>query len=412
MKVLWFEITTPSRYKCTNQVIASWQDALENIVLGCKDIQLYIAFESATESEVKIIDGITYIPMLTSYSFIERKLSNHTWKINERKVIEAGRKVIEQYQPDIIHVFGCEWPYGLLTQYTDIPLVVHIQGSIIPYNNALYPPGYNEFTMVKAAGGNLRKDWHCLMNYNKAKSNLEMEKRVWKTVRHYMGRTSWDKALVNMLTKDATYHHVEEALRPAFMNTQKQWQIPEDGKLRLLSIGCSSFWKGIDMILKTAHVLNEAGIDFEWNVAGSMSNELQNVVENKEKMKFADNHINILGFCSPESLIDLMCQSTLYVHTAYIENSPNSICEAQLLGMPIISTMVGGIATLVSNRIDGELFPANDPWQMANAIVALSEDVGRMKKYSENSRHHAMLRHDPLNILNQLMTCYKDLVKK
>lgn len=412
MKVLWFEITTPSRYKCTNQVIAGWQDALENIVLGCKDIQLYIAFESATESEVKIIDGITYIPMLTSYSFIERKLSNHTWKINERKVIEAGRKVIEQYQPDIIHVFGCEWPYGLLTQYTDIPLVVHIQGSIIPYNNALYPPGYNEFTMVKAAGGNLRKDWHCLMNYNKAKSNLEMEKRVWKTVRHYMGRTSWDKALVNMLTKDATYHHVEEALRPAFMNTQKQWQIPEDGKLRLLSIGCSSFWKGIDMILKTAHVLNEAGIDFEWNVAGSMSNELQNVVEYKEKMKFADNHINILGFCSPESLIDLMCQSTLYVHTAYIENSPNSICEAQLLGMPIISTMVGGIATLVSNRIDGELFPANDPWQMANAIVALSEDVGRMKKYSENSRHHAMLRHDPLNILNQLMTCYKDLVKK
>lgn len=412
MKVLWFEITTPSRYKCTNQVIAGWQDALENIVLGCKDIQLYIAFESATESEVKIIDGITYIPMLTSYSFIERKLSNHTWKINERKVIEAGRKVIEQYQPDIIHVFGCEWPYGLLTPYTDIPLVVHIQGSIIPYNNALYPPGYNEFTMVKAAGGNLRKDWHCLMNYNKAKSNLEMEKRVWKTVRHYMGRTSWDKALVNMLTKDATYHHVEEALRPAFMNTQKQWQIPEDGKLRLLSIGCSSFWKGIDMILKTAHVLNEAGIDFEWNVAGSMSNELQNVVENKEKMKFADNHINILGFCSPESLIDLMCQSTLYVHTAYIENSPNSICEAQLLGMPIISTMVGGIATLVSNRIDGELFPANDPWQMANAIVALSEDVGRMKKYSENSRHHAMLRHDPLNILNQLMTCYKDLVKK
>lgn len=412
MKVLWFEITTPSRYKCTNQVIAGWQDALENIVLGCKDIQLYIAFESATESEVKIIDGITYIPMLTSYSFIERKLSNHTWKINERKVIEAGRKVIEQYQPDIIHVFGCEWPYGLLTQYTDIPLVVHIQGSIIPYNNALYPPGYNEFTIVKAAGGNLRKDWHCLMNYNKAKSNLEMEKRVWKTVRHYMGRTSWDKALVNMLTKDATYHHVEEALRPAFMNTQKQWQIPEDGKLRLLSIGCSSFWKGIDMILKTAHVLNEAGIDFEWNVAGSMSNELQNVVENKEKMKFADNHINILGFCSPESLIDLMCQSTLYVHTAYIENSPNSICEAQLLGMPIISTMVGGIATLVSNRIDGELFPANDPWQMANAIVALSEDVGRMKKYSENSRHHAMLRHDPLNILNQLMTCYKDLVKK
>ena len=177
MKVLWFEISTPSRYLNTGQVTAGWQDALENIVLHSKDIQLYIAFESTTEMEVKVIDGVTYIPMPTHYTFMERKLSNHTWKINERKVIEAGRKVIEQYQPDVIHVFGCEWPYGLLAQYTDIPLVIHIQGSIIPYNNALYPPRYNEFTIVKVAGLNLRKDWHCLMSYNKSKSNLEMEKR-------------------------------------------------------------------------------------------------------------------------------------------------------------------------------------------------------------------------------------------
>lgn len=411
MKVLWFEISTPSRYKHTGKVTLGWQDALENIVLNSKDIQLYIAFESTTDSEVKVIDGITYIPMLTHYSFLEKKIGNHTWKINENKVIAAGRKVIEQYQPDVIHVFGCEWPYGLLAQYTDIPLVLHIQGSIIPYTNALYPPRYNGFTFVKAAGLNLRKDWHRLCSYHSVKSRLDLEKRVWKTVRHFMGRTSWDKALVNMLTKDATYHHVEEALRPAFMNTQKRWQLPKDGKLRLLSTGCSSFWKGIDVMLKTAHVLVEAGIDFEWNVAGSMGDELREIVEMKEGLKYADNHVNILGFCSPEQLIDLMCQSTMYVHTAYIENSPNSICEAQLLGMPIVSTMVGGIATLVRNGIDGELLPANDPWQIANAIVELAKDEGRMKMYSENSHQHAMERHNPENILNQLLTCYNDLVK-
>ena len=175
MKVLWFEISTPSRYKSTGKVTAGWQDALENIVLNCKDIQLYIAFESTTDSEEKVIDGITYIPMLTHYSFIERKVGQHTWKINERKVIEAGRKVIEQYQPDVIHVFGNEWPFGLLAQYTNIPLVVHIQGSIIPYNNALYPPRYNGYTFVQAAGLNLRKDWHRLCGYDKDKSRLDLE---------------------------------------------------------------------------------------------------------------------------------------------------------------------------------------------------------------------------------------------
>ena len=413
MKVLWFEISTPSRYLNTGHVTAGWQDALENIVATSNDIELYIAFESHVPADVKIVEGVTYIPMITQYSFWEQKVGQHTWTINERKVIEQGRKVIEQYKPDVIQVFGNEWPFGLLAQYTDIPLVVHIQGSIIPYDNALYPPKYNGYTMVKAAGLNLRKDWHRFTGFNKNKSRLEMERRIWKTVHHFMGRTCWDKALVNMLNKGATYHHVEEALRPQFLHSDKIWKLPETNqKLRLLSTGCSSFWKGIDVMLKTAHVLKEAGIDFEWNVAGGMSDELKEIVESKEHLKYAENNIHFLGFRSPSELIDEMIHSTMYVHTAYIENSPNSICEAQIIGMPIISTMVGGIATLVRNGEDGDLLPANDPWQIANAIVELSKDRERMKYYSEHSRQHALERHNPDNILKQLLGCYKDAVEK
>ena len=33
-----------------------------------------------------------------------------------------------------------------------------------------------------------------------------------------------------------------------------------------------------------------------------------------------NNQINFLGFRTPEKLIDIMCDSTMYVHTAYIEN--------------------------------------------------------------------------------------------
>ena len=163
-------------------------------------------------------------------------------------------------------------------------------------------------------------------------------------------------------------------------------------------------------MLKAAHVLKKAGVDFEWHVAGSLGEELKQIVESKEKLKYVDNNIQFLGFCSPERLINEMCQSTMYVHTAYIENSPNSICEAQMIGMPIISTMVGGIATLVRNGVEGDLLPANDPWQLANAIVELAKDQSRMKSYSEHSRQHALERHNPDSILQQLLVCYKDLV--
>lgn len=55
MKVLWFEISTPSRYLHTGQVTLGWQDALENIVATCKDIELYIAFESQVLQKLRLL---------------------------------------------------------------------------------------------------------------------------------------------------------------------------------------------------------------------------------------------------------------------------------------------------------------------------------------------------------------------
>lgn len=57
MRVLWFEITTPTRYVDDGQVKTGWQDALENIVRGCKEIELLVAFESREKAEVKTIEG-------------------------------------------------------------------------------------------------------------------------------------------------------------------------------------------------------------------------------------------------------------------------------------------------------------------------------------------------------------------
>jgi glycosyltransferase involved in cell wall biosynthesis len=100
----------------------------------------------------------------------------------------------------------------------------------------------------------------------------------------------------------------------------------------------------------------------------------------------------------------------MYVHTAYIENSPNSICEAQCLGLPVVSTNVGGIATLVRQDIDGILVAANDPWQMADAIIELAKDPLRMLRYSENTRNSALERHNDENIKKQLMDCYYSVI--
>ena len=111
-----------------------------------------------------------------------------------------------------------------------------------------------------------------------------------------------------------------------------------------------------------------------------------------------------------DELIDLLCQSTFYVHTAYIDNSPNSICEAQYLGLPVISTHVGGIETLLENGQNGILVPANDPWRMAYEIINLSQNDDLILEYSSRSMACARNRHNPQKILSDLIKSYKDII--
>lgn len=410
MKVLWFEISTPSNYFEDGRVVCGWQDALEEIVRGCKEIELYIAFESKVPAEIKLINGVTYIPICTHYSRIDRFKNSFDFNIATNKVIAPSVEVINRIKPDIIHVFGNEWPFGLIADYTDIPVVIHIQGSIVAYNNAQFPPKYNNYTVAHANGLNLRKQWQAFKARYYDASREAMERKIWKSVSNYMGRTEWDHALTNTVHPGANYFHVDEALRPNFIQSNKYWHLPADSKIRIVTVGCSSFWKGIDVMLKTAHILKGLNIDLEWLVAGYLNPNLKHIVEDKEKTLFAENNIRILGFIDADNLIDLLCGCTMYVHTAYIENSPNSICEAQYLGVPIISTMVGGISSLVRDGKDGKLLPANDPWQMANAIIELAEDKERMQRYSVNSRIFARNRHKSENILRDLTTTYKTII--
>lgn len=411
MRVLWLSACAPARYTQGVKVIGGWQDSVESIVSREKSVKLAVVFPVSKDVESKIENGVYYCPMYTHLLWYEKLKVKTSAYVFIEKQLKKALEVIEEFNPNVIQVFGTEFGYGLIAKYTKIPVVVHIQGAMIPYDNANYPPGYNGYTYFKAVKGNpLRLLNHYILSKFRD-SRVRMEKEVWRYVNHYMGRTEWDKAVSGVMHPDRTYFHVEEALRPVFLSGKYNWMPPKDGKIRLVSTGCSTLWKGPDMMLKTAKILKQIGVEFEWNVCGHMPNEHRMIVEYHEGISFRETEINILGMTPPDQLADLLCHSTIYVHTSYIDNSPNSICEAQCIGIPIISTNVGGISSLIHNGIDGILVPANDPYQMAFQIVTLCSDTKRLRELSESAKAKAMERHRSENILVQLKSCYSSIIK-
>ena len=405
-RVMWFEVTEPSGYRNSSSVIAGWQDSLEKIVVS-ENIELIIVFEDKTGTlKTKKCGNVSYVPISTHLSLIDRITSRFSWEPLKKKILQIAPVIVNQYNPDVIQVFGTEWPFGLIAASTGVPVVVHIQGSMVPYNNAYYPPNYSLCSQLLYLAPNVKKMLKVLCDYYKTKSREKIEKQVWRTVKYYMGRTAWDSALAHVMHKDCCYYHVDEALRPCFFVEAKCWKPSKT--MKLISTGCSSFWKGPEMMLKTAKILKEMGFDFEWIVAGNMPAHLKKFVERKEKTTFEQNNIRLVGFMNASSLIEKLTESTCYVHTAYIENSPNSICEAQVLGVPVVSTNVGGISTLLEDYDNSIMVPANDPWQMAYAIVHFYGNSTKMRISNEG----ALLRHSPENIKLQLLNAYDRIVEE
>lgn len=412
MKVLWFNVTEPIRYNHNNCFVGGWQDSLESIVSQCEDIELFIAFTSLYSKQIKKSNHVKYIPIHPSFSLLDRISNKISWKTEAHKIIAKAKGIIESVKPDIIHVFGTEWPFGLISKYTNIPVVIHIQGSIVEYNNYLYPPNYNLFDELYEMKFHIRGFIETLFQPLMNRSRYLMEKEIWSINKFYMGRTQWDFDLSKKMHPNRQYFHVDEALREPFVNQSQYWHFKNSERTTLFSTGCSSFWKAPNLLLKTARILKKNNFNFEWFVAGNMSEHLKNIIERKEKTSFAENNVFFLGWQTAEQIQERLVSSSLYIHNAYIENSPNSICEAQITGLPVISTDVGGIPSLIENGKTGFLVPIDSPELMADKIISLSQNKELICEISKNAQIIAGHRHNEKNILSQLLNCYSSILNQ
>ena len=412
MKVLWFNVTEPLRFRQKNDFVGGWQDALESIVSQCDEIKLFVAFVSRDSVQPVTQNRVSYIPIQTSCSFWGKIYSLFSWKTEARKTIVEAKKIIDSVKPDVIHVFGTEWPFGLISKYTSIPVVVHIQGSYVEISKHLYPSGYSFFDELCEIKFNIRHIVKPIFQSFRNKSRCRMEREIWRINKFYMGRTNWDFQLSKKMHLNRVYFHVDEALRPPFINSLVHWRFRESSKTILISTGCSSFWKGPNLLLETAKILKNLNFDFEWRVAGSMPNSLKNIIERKNKTSFEENNVQFIGWQTAEQIRRELVNSNLYIQNSYIENSPNSICEAQILGTPVISTDVGGVPSLIEHEKTGFLVPIDHPEQMAKKIISVAHDKYILCEISKKAQECAIQRHNREKILNQLLDCYNNILNR
>lgn len=319
----------------------------------------------------------------------------------QKKQLQRLSAIVENFQPDVIHVFGTENGLGVVCQVTSVPVVVHIQGVLGAYFETFVP--YNLSWI-----GYIIRNPKAYIGYNAWKKFIPRERDIFKHCRYFMGRTEWDKSITQLLSPDAKYFHCDEMLRPEIL-CANAWQYQNRTPIVISTTIGGPVYKGADVILRTAALLKrEANIEFVWNVYGI--NDLK-FAERLTGIKATDVDVVPCGKIDVDSLVGRLQSSSMYVHPAYIENSSNAICEAQCIGLPVIATHVGGTTSIVEHEKTGIIVPANDIYTMASQILRIANDMNLSVKLGTEARLCALVRHNPQRILEQLMHVYNEIVK-
>jgi len=410
MKIVWFT-NTPSlaeSYIKDKPAGGGWIKSLEKAIQD--KVELSIVFYHHEDIEPFQFGRTTYYPIKRKNGRLTELKSRMFNLLDPKEEITTFLKIVRSIRPDLIHIHGTENQFGLIQQYIDVPTVVSIQGIVSVYTYKYYS-GINYIDVLKHTKlADFVRFKSYLQLYKSYQKTALREKKILKQTKNIIGRTSWDKRVTKVLAPNATYYHNDEILRDIFYKAT--WSYIPDDTIQIFTTTGPYLYKGLETILYAAQILDELNIKYKWKIAGvSKETKVAQLAFRKIKKTISKN-IELLGPLGEDQLITHLLQTHIYIMASHIENSPNNLCEAQILGIPCIATLAGGTASLMKDNEDGIVIQDGDPYVMAGAIIEMFNNPDKAKLYGQNARRKAFIRHNPVKIADELLAIYNHLVSQ
>lgn len=378
---------------------------------------------------------------------------------------EEFAALLKQEAPGLVQIWGSEYPpaANLLPLCDPARTLLSVQGLMGPCAEHLLdgvPPefcgsGPAQRLVDRFVPGGLLDKQQAFFTAQAAR-----EKALLAGLRHVSGRTAWDKAELARLAPNARYWPCNETLRPEFYT--EEWvpgafaatgkravpaacpapeapaaphgappapanhtaPAPQKTAPTLLLSQGNYPLKGLHRLIEALPRVCAAYPGTRLMVAGWPPLDKGRLLRPVIRWMFpyqrccADlaarlgvaEHIHYTGPLNAEAMKRQYLAADLYLLCSSIENSPNSLGEAMLLGLPCIASRVGGVPSLLADGREGLLYPADDPEALADAILALLADPARAAALGAAARRRALVTHDPVRNAAAMLGIYRGIL--
>jgi len=245
----------------------------------------------------------------------------------------------------------------------------------------------------------------------------EMEKEALKQCCHVTGRTHWDKKYTTELNPKVNYHFMNETLRSNFYEGEWKRKSCEDYSI-FVSQGDYPI-KGLHYLLQAMPGILEKFPNTHIYVAGQsiIKSGFMGRIKISSYGKYLkdliakynlEEHITFLGKLNAGQMKEQYLKSHVFVCPSSIENSPNSLGEAMILGVPCVSADVGGISSIFGKE-EGILYPAGNVKALTEGILEVFMDDEKAETYGRNAKVRAKKTHNGETNYRTLIEIYRKI---
>ena len=225
-------------------------------------------------------------------------------------------------------------------------------------------------------------------DYTKVNIDVKSERKMWKKYDHIISIS--DAVTQSFLVKFPELENKIEVIKNIMPSKCIQEQvrencvekeIPNDGSIKLLSIGRFCYAKNFDNIPQICGLIRKNGLNVKWYLVGYGGDE--GLIRQKIKEYHMEEFVVVLG--KKENPYPYIATCDFYVQPSRYEGNSVSVREAQLLNKPVVITDYATAKSQLENGVDGLIVPMDNE-KCAELLSRILLDEKKAQLLKENMR--------------------------
>lgn len=386
-----------------------WLDHVLSDLMKVPEMSLMVLCRGNKKTSGKVSESF-------AYSIFEEAKPQQYYPELEAQFVD----ILASFRPDVIHIWGTEYGHTLamVNAAEKEDLLAHVAVSIqglISECATCYDAGLPSRVVHQKTIRDLIRHDNIAEQQKVFRMRGYLEVQAISKVCHVIGRTHFDEQCTKKINPHIIYHFCNETLRNTFYSGQ--WVYTACKKHSVFVSSCSYPLKGFHFLLEAFPSILEKYPDATISVPGKgyYLKSLKDAIRKQAYQEYLTRLTNRLGLkdkvffvghLTDAGMKKQMLEANVFVLPSVLENSPNSLGEAMLLGVPCVASDVGGVSTMITPE---EGIIVRDSAELAQSIMKIFAMQDKAEEMGKLAKKHASMTHNPEKNLETLLEIYKQI---